>query len=366
MTIDTATTTASLRSPVPIEWVQTHNPQDVLLLACLLRQAPPSVRKAINARLPHVETAEEISALMAVTRCLNRIHLRAARRQLLEMIADAAIPLEKVELASALHYTQQEKDQLRQAHAVQAELPRGGAVSFSLGDEMTGLTWFERLSRRPRVRKVRSRLGRVIALFLQGAGFLLGWLGGLAVGGAFCGALALLAFGLLQPLYITDWQAFILDNRVTHYFGWLALLVSGGLLPMALLLLPLRWALGVYHPVRRYVAARRQVRALQQIRWDDSNPATLLLRAQDQIRVQHWHSEPCARVMSTLFMGLAVLGGLISVACGAAIVSKPCAGLLLASEWFWPIVVAITVLGYLICALYQLYDAGMEKIGSLV
>jgi hypothetical protein len=365
MTIDTATTTAtpSLRSLVPIEWVQTHNPQDVLLLARLLRQTSPSVRRAINARLPQVETTEEISALMAVTRCLNRIHQRAARRQVLEMIADPFIPLEKVELAAALHYTQQENDQLRQ---VQAEPPRAAAVSFSLGDEMTGLNWFERLSRRPRVRKVRSRLGRLVALILQGAGFLFGWLGGLVVGGAFCGGLALLAFGLLQPLYVNDWQTFILDNRVTHYFGWLALLLSGGLLPMAFVLLPLRWALGLYHPVRRYVAARRQVRVLQQIRWDDSNPATLLLRAQDQIRMQRWHSAPCARVARTLFMGLAVLGGLIGVACGAAIVSKPCAGLLLAKEWFWPIIVAITVLGYLICALYQLYDAGMQKIDSLV
>ncbi len=366
MSIDTATTTPSLRSLVPIEWVHTHNPQDVLLLARLLRQTSPSVRRAINARLPRVETAEEISALMAVTRCLNRIHLRAPRRQLLEMIADASVPLEKVELAAALHYTQQERGQLREAQAVQAELPRGGTMSFSLGDEMTGLTWFERLSRRPRMRKVRSRLGRLVALISQGAGFLLGWLGGLAVGGVFCGALALLAFGLLQPFYVTDWQTFILDNRVAHYLGWLALLVSGGLLPMALVLLPLRWALGLYHPVRRYMVARRQVRALQQIRWDDSNPATLLERAQDQIRIQRWHSEPCARVMRTLFMALAVLGGLISVVCGAAIVSKPCAELLQASEWFWPIVVAITVLGYLICALYQFYDAGMEKIDSLV
>ena len=39
-----ATAPSEARSLVPVGWVQAHNPRDVLLLACLLRQAPPAVR----------------------------------------------------------------------------------------------------------------------------------------------------------------------------------------------------------------------------------------------------------------------------------------------------------------------------------
>jgi hypothetical protein len=366
MTTDAAIAVTTPKSTLPIEWVQTHNPQEVLLMAYLMRQAPSSVRKAIGARLPRVETQAEIGALMAITRGLGRIHQRAARQQLLEMIGDAAIPLEKVELAAALLYAQQEKEQLRHAPVCPPQATHNEVFPLPFATERAGLSGLQRLARQLHLRAGWERLTHLALTVAQGLSFIVGWLGGLVVGGAFCTGLVALAYVLLKPVYIHDWLAFVLDARLTHYIGWVALAVCGWLLPVMLVLLPLHGALGLFCPLRRYVAIRHEMRTLRQIQWDISNPRTLYQRAREQLRPQVWHCEPCAETSHWLFIGLAVLGGLLCVAGITGIVAKLCAGLVRSQEWFWPIVVAITVLGYAICALYQFYDACLEHIDDQV
>ena len=366
MTTDAAIAVTTPKSALPIEWVQTHNPQEVLLMAYLMRQAPSSVRKAIGARLPGVETQEEIGALMAITRGLGRIHQRAARQQLLEMIGDATIPLEKVELAAALLYAQQEKEQLRHAPVCTPELAHSGVLPLPFGSEPAGLNALQRLARQLHLRARWEQLVQLALTVAQGLSFIVGWLGGLVVGVAFCIGLVALAYVLLKPVYIHDWLAFVLDARLTHYIGWVALAVCGWLLPVMLVLLPLHGSLALFCPLRRYVAIRRQMRTLRQVQWDIASPRTLYQRARDQVRLHPWRCEPCAEISHWLFMGLAILGGLLCVAGISGIIAKLCAGLLRSQEWFWPIVIAITVLGYAICALYQFYDACLEHIDDQV
>jgi hypothetical protein len=349
---------------MPIEWVQTHNPQDVLLLACLLRQVPPVVCKAIQARLPRLNTAEEIYALIAIARCLSRVRARAARREVLEMIASPAVPLDKVELAATCFAAQQAKEALVQMEMPAA--PRADEVVLSLGAEMTGLSVRERLAHNPYVVEALHLLKDWSATALARLAFLLAWLGGLLAAGALLGGLLLLAFVLLRPLPVVDWVAFLLDGRFGHYLGWGALAVSGGLLPVLIVLFPLCCGLKLYQPLRRGAAAQRLFLVLQQGQSDDSDPATLQRWVRDHVRHQPWHSALCAAVMRPLFVATAWLGGALSVIAATVLIAKPWAGLLCTGEWFWPLVVTVTGLGYLIYALVQFYAMGLEHLEDQV
>ena len=316
-----------------------------------------------------METSEEISALTTIARCLSHIRSRAARRQLLEMIAESAIPLEIVEKAAALHYARQESLQLcrvqTDGNVRESSQPSHAEVAtVALGDEMTGLSWRERISCKRRVRRAFEALIHLVALISQGVSFLLGGLGGLLVGGGFCGGLAILAFVLLRPAYVVDWQAFILDASLTHYIGWLALSVSGGILPAALVL-PVRWAVGLFEPVRCFFKSRRLLRVLQQVQTDDTDPAALLRQAREQARAHRWHSDFCAALARVVCVGLIMLGDLGCVAGALVIVAKLFAEQLVSGELFWPIIAALIVLGYLGSALFHFHEFLMQSVDGL-